>query len=46
MRMNKNLNRELEDLSILSEAKESIGEKESKEKPNEVCNCHYGRVSY
>ena len=43
--MNKNLNRELEDLSILSEPKESIGEKESKEKPDEVGDCHDGRVS-
>ena len=46
MSKNKNLNRELEDLSILSKAKEGIGEKESKKKPNKVCNCHYGRVSY
>ena len=32
MSMNKNLNRKLEELSILSQSKEGIGEKESKEK--------------
>ena len=45
MSMKENLNRQLKDFSILGESKEGVGEKESKEKPNKMGNCHYGRVS-
>ena len=45
MRMKENLNRQLEDLSILCQSKEGVGEKESEEKPYEVSNSHDGSVS-
>ena len=41
----KNLNRQLEDFSILGKSEESVGEKESKEKPDKVGDGHDGSVS-
>ena len=43
--MKENLNRQLENFSILSQSKESVGEKKGKEKPDKVGDGHDGSVA-
>ena len=45
MSMKKNLNRQLQNLSILGQSKEGVGEKKSEEKPDKVGDGHDGSVS-